>query len=99
MSMHFPLPDGIVRPTGTPENPGKGAVIKPTKFYVYPDGHGFLFFENPVKGEDDISVPFDGHFDAMVYLAEAFYLAHKIAKKQPQGEQDNPGRQRDNRWP
>jgi hypothetical protein len=39
-----------------------------------------------VKGEDDISVPFDGYYDAMIYVGEALYLAQKIAKKQPQGE-------------
>lgn len=84
MNLHFPLPEGIVKPTGTPGDPGKGAVINPTRFYVYPDGHGFLFFKNPVKGEEDISVPFDSYYDAIIYLAKAFYAAQKIAEKQPQ---------------
>ena len=85
MTHNFPLPDGIVKPTGTPDNPGKGAVINPTRFYVYPDGHGFLFFKNPVKGQEDISVPFDSYYDAIVYLTQAFYTAQRIAEKQPQG--------------
>jgi hypothetical protein len=85
MNLNFPLPDGIVKATGTPEKPGKGAVINPSRFYVYPDGHGFLFFKNPTKGEDDLSVPFDSYYDALVYLAQLFYVAQKIAAKQPQG--------------
>lgn len=84
MNLNFPLPNGIVKPTGTPDKPGKGAVINPTRFYVYPDGHGFLFFKNPVKGEDDLSVPFDTYYDAIIYLTQAFYVAQKIAEKQPQ---------------
>lgn len=80
----FKLPEGIARPTGTPDKPGKGAVIKPTRFYVYPDGHGYLFFENPVKGDEDISVPFDRFYDAITFLSMAFYEAQKIAEKQPQ---------------
>jgi hypothetical protein len=84
MAMHFPLPDGVVRPTGSPDKPGKGAVINLSRIYAYRDGHGYLFFKNPVKGEDDISVPFDGYYDAMIYLGQAFYLAQKIAEKQPQ---------------
>jgi hypothetical protein len=85
MNLNFPLPDGIVKPTGTLDKPGKGAVINLTRFYVYPDGHGYLFFRNPVKGEEDISVPFDSYYDAIIYLAQAFYMAQKIAAKQPQG--------------
>lgn len=39
MNLNFPLPDGIVKPTVKPDGSlGKGAVIKPTRFYVYPDG-------------------------------------------------------------
>lgn len=98
MSM-FKLPEGIVRPTGTPDKPGKGAVIKPSRFYVYPDGHGYLFFENPIKGKDDISVPFDGFYDAITFLSIAFYEAQKVAEKQPssatQASQEEPMSEQD----
>jgi hypothetical protein len=33
----------------------------------------YLFFENPVKGEEDISVPFDRFYHAMTFLSMAFY--------------------------
>ena len=81
--MSFPIPQGLVRRTMKDGKPGKGAVINPTRIYVYPDGHGFLFFKNPIKGEDDVSVPFDGHHDAIVYLAGLLYEALKVAELPP----------------
>jgi hypothetical protein len=84
VSMSFPVPEGLVRRTMRNGVPGKGAVIRPTRIYVYPDGHGFLFFKNPLEGEDDVSVPFDGHYDAIVYLAGLMYEALKIAEEEPE---------------
>lgn len=75
------IPDGLVRRTEKPDGtPGKGAVIRPTRFYVYPDGHGFLFFKNPVEGADDVSLPFDGHYDAISKIADLFYEAFKASE-------------------
>jgi hypothetical protein len=75
------IPDGLVRRTEKSDGtPGKGAVIRPTRFYVYPDGHGFLFFKNPVEGEDDVSLPFDGHYDAISKIADLFYEAFKASE-------------------
>jgi hypothetical protein len=82
--MEFPIPQGLVRRTMRNCEPGKGAVIRPTRVYVYPDGHGYLFFKNPVEGEDDVSVPFDGHYDALVYLAGLMYEALKVAGAEPE---------------
>jgi hypothetical protein len=82
VSMAFPIPQGLVRRTVKDGKPGKGAVIRPTRIYVYPDGHGFLFFKNPVEGKDDVSVPFDGHYDAIIYLAGLMYEALKIAQEE-----------------
>lgn len=81
--MSFTIPPGLVRRTVKDGKPGKGAVIQPTRIYVYPNGHGFLFFKNPVEGEEDISVPFDGHYDAIVYLAGLLYEALKVAEAPP----------------
>lgn len=81
--MHFKFLDGVVRRTKKPDGtPGKGAVIEPTGIYVYPDGHGFIFFKNPTEGEDDLSQPFDGHHDAVVYLAGYLYKALKVAQEE-----------------
>jgi len=82
--MEFPIPQGLVRRTMRNGEPGKGAVIRPTRVYVYPDGHGYLFFKNPLEGEDDVSVPFDGHYDALVYLAGLLYEAFKVAGADPE---------------
>jgi hypothetical protein len=76
------IPAGLIRRTRNSDgSPGKGAVIRPTRFYVYPDGHGFLFFKNPVEGEDDVSVPFDGHYDAISKIADLFYTAFKVSSE------------------
>jgi len=80
MSSSNGIPDGLVRRTEKNGEPGKGAVIRPTRFYVYPDGHGFLFFKNPVEGEDDVSLPFDGHYDAISKIADLFYEAIKVSE-------------------
>jgi len=81
--MKFKFLDGVVRRTKKSDgSPGKGAVIKPTGIYVYPNGNGFIFFENPIDGEDDLSQPFDGHHDAIVYLAGYLYQALKVAKEE-----------------
>jgi hypothetical protein len=82
--MEFPIPRGLVRRTMRDGEPGKGAVIRPTRIYVYPDGHGYLFFKNPVEGEEEVSVPFDGHYDALVYLAGLMYEALKVAGAEPE---------------
>jgi len=83
MTMHFRFLDGIVRRTRNSDgSPGKGAVIRPTRIYVYPDGHGYIFFKNPKEGEEDLSQPFDGHHDAIVYLAGYLYEALKVAKEE-----------------
>jgi len=81
--MKFTFPDGVVRRTQNSDgSPGKGARIKLKQIYVYPEGHGYLFFENAWDGSE-ISVPFDGHHDAMVYLAAYLYEAFKVAKADP----------------
>ena len=82
--MDFSIPQGLVRRTMRNGEPGKGAVIRPTRIYVYPDGHGYLFFKNPLEGEEDVSVPFDGHYDAVVYLAGLMYEALQVAEADPE---------------
>jgi hypothetical protein len=78
--MKFRFLDGVVRRTQKSDGtPGKGAVIRPTRIYVYPDGHGYIFFK---EGEEDLSQPFDGHHDAIVYLAGYLYEALKVAKEE-----------------
>jgi hypothetical protein len=44
-------------------------------------GTGFLFFKNPVEGDDDVSLPFDGHYDAITKIADLFYAAFKISSE------------------
>jgi hypothetical protein len=79
--MKFTFPDGVVRRTQNPDgSPGKGAVMDLKRIYVYPEGHGYLFFKNADNGSE-ISIPFDGHYDAMVYLAGYLYKALKVAKE------------------
>lgn len=82
--MKFTFPGGVVRRTEKPDGtPGKGAAINLKQIYVYPEGHGYLFFKHAKDGSE-ISVPFDAHHDAIVYLAGYLYEALKVAEgKEP----------------